>query len=140
MGHLVLEGESHRSSDQTMLPVHCQMRLLCAVSTVWLASVSAACEPQLTQCTLCEICSQNAQIFCDRIEWRGVYLPVSVASCKVYVRLLVVFLPQDTFRLVAKADTRERGGGRGGGGRVQAVRGDERGPRPILFSACTLIL
>lgn len=65
---------------------------------------------------------------------------MSVASCKVYVRLLVVFLPQDTFRLVAKADTRERGGGRGGGGRVQAVRGDERGPRPILFSACTLIL
>lgn len=52
----------------------------------------------------------------------------------------MVFFPQDTFRLVAIAETRERGGGRGGGERVQAVRGDESGPRPILFSACTLIL
>lgn len=58
MGHLVLEAESRRSSDQTMPPVHSQMRLLCEASTWWLASVAEACEPQLTQHTLYEICSQ----------------------------------------------------------------------------------
>ena len=54
--------------------------------------------------------------------------------------LLLVFLAQDTRRDVEVQETRERVGGSGGGGRVTAVRGEDRGPRPTLFSACTLIL
>ena len=63
-------------------------------------------------------------------------LPESEASWSVYEMLLLVFLPQDT----AVQEMREREGGRGGGGRVVASRGEDSGPRPTPFSACTLTL
>ena len=53
---------------------------------------------------------------------------------------MLVFLAQDTRRDVEVQETRERGGGRGGGGSVTAVRGEDNGPRPTPFSACTLTL
>ena len=67
-------------------------------------------------------------------------LPESEASWSVYEMLLLVFLPQDTLREVAVQEMREREGGRGGGGRVVASRGEDSGPRPTPFSACTLTL
>lgn len=59
------------------------------------------------------------------------------AISREYSSPLEGLLPQASLRELGVQETRERGGGEGGGWRVEVERYELNGPRPTSFSACT---